>query len=290
MSFHFKTRHWLLAIIPVGIAVITIAWQNAGKENTNNDHQKQDTVPSKHHHHNEFDEMRDEKDLDKAMLKLDEALKHINNKMENIDWRKIEDQIRSSMDKVNEEMKDHEVDMEKVQRQLDDAMKNIDFEKISKETARAMQHLNENIDINKINEEVHRGLEAAKEQMNSKEFRESMDAAKKINMDEVSKALKNVKEEMEKNKFDLNEQMDNAKEGIEKAKEELKDYRELIDGLEKDGLINTKEDYSIKYKDDELYLNGKKQSPEITEKYKGYFKENNTRIYKKNGRFTIDTD
>jgi hypothetical protein len=153
-----------------------------------------------------------------------------------------------------------------------------------------MQHLNENFDINKLNEEVQRGLEAAKEQMNSKEFREGIDAAKKINMDEIKKELENVKDEMEKNKIDLKEEMDNAKEGIEKAKEELKDYRELIDGMEKDGLINTKEDYSIKYKDDELYINGKKQSPEITDKYKDHFKENNTRIYKKNGRFTIDTD
>jgi hypothetical protein len=180
--------------------------------------------------------------------------------------------------------------MKKVQRQMDDAMKNIDFEKISKETARAMRHLDEYVDADKINEEVQRGLQAAKEQMNSKEFRESIDAAKKINMDEVRKELENVKEEMEKNKINLKEQMDNAKERIEKAKEELKDYRELIDDLEKDGLINTKEDYNIKYKDDELYINGKKQSPEITAKYKSYFKENNTRIYKKNGRFTVDTD
>jgi hypothetical protein len=289
MSFHFKTRHWLLAIIPVGIAVTTIAWQNAGKENTNNNHRTQDTIPSKHHH-NEFDDMRDEKDLDKAMLKLDEALKHINNKIENIDWNKIQEQIQSSMDKVNEEMKDHEFDMKNVQRQVDDALKNIDFEKISEETARAMQHVNENIDINKINEEVQRGLEAAKKQMNSKEFQESMDAAKAINMGEVKTELGNGKEELEKNNFDLKEQMDNTKEGIKKAKKELKAYRELIDDLEKDGLINTKDDYSIEYKDDELYINGKKQSPEITDKYKDYFKENNTRIYKKNGRFTIDTD
>jgi hypothetical protein len=290
MPFHFLNKHWLIAIIPLAIGVTTIAWQNAGAGNSNNKNHAQDTVPSKHHHHNEWNEMRDEKDFDKAMLKLDEALKHINYKMENIDWSKIQEQIRTSMNKVNEEMKDHEVDMQKVQRQMDDAMKNIDFEKISKETARAMQHLNENIDINTINEEVQRGLKAAKEQIDSKEFRESMNAAKKINMDEVRKELENVKEEMEKNKFGLKEQMDNAKEGIEQPKAELKDYRELIDGLEKDGLINTKEDYSIKYKDDELYINGKKQSPEITDKYKSYFKENNTRIYKKNGRFTIDTD
>jgi len=289
MSIHFKTRHWLFALVPVGIAVTTIAWQNAGGINSKNNHQTQDTVPA-NPHHREFDDMQDERELDKAMLKLDEALKHINTKMDDIDWNKIQEQIESSMDKVNAEMKDHELDVAKVQRQVDDAMKNVDFEKITRETTRAMRHLNEYLDADKLNEEVERGLQAAKEQMNSKEFRERLDAAKKINLDDLRKELGNVKNEMEKNKLDMKEQMNKAKEGIEKAKKELEGYRQLIDGLEKEGLIDTDQDYSIKYKDGELFVNGKKQSQEITDKFKGYFKENNTRIYQKNGRFTIDTD
>ncbi len=46
--------------------------------------------------------------------------------------------------------------------------------------------------------------------------------------------------------------MEKAKEKIEKAKAEMNEYKEFVDGLEKDGLINNKEDYTIKHKDGEL--------------------------------------
>ena len=114
MSFHFKAKHWLIAMAPVCIAIITLAWQKSTADSANNYQHAQDTIPSKHHH-KDFEEMRDEKDLDKAILKLDEALKHVDNKMENIDWKKIQEQIQSSMEKVNEEMKNHQVDIQRAE-------------------------------------------------------------------------------------------------------------------------------------------------------------------------------
>lgn len=290
MTFHFKTKHWLIAIAPVCIAAITLAWQKSGADKPNNNYyQTQDTVPSKSHH-KDFEEMRDEKDLDKAILELDDALKHVDKKIENIDWNKIQEQIQSSMEKVNEEMKNHQLDMDKVQREIQESVKNIDFEKIKNETALAMENVKEDIDINKINEQVQRALDVAKEQLNSDEIRKSVEEAKKVNMEEIKKELENVKVEMEKNKVNVKEEMDKAKINIEEAKQELKAYKQLLDGLEKDGLIDTKKDYSIEYKNEELYINGQKQPQDVLNKYKGYFKQDNTRIYKKNGRFNIDID
>ena len=109
-------------------------------------------------------------------------------------------------------------------------------------------------------------------------------------MEEVRKELENVKIEMEKNKVNVKEEMDKAKINIEEAKQELKAYKQLLDGLEKDGLIDTKKDYSIEYKNGELFINGQKQPQEVLNKYKGYFKHDNTKIYKENGRFNIDID
>jgi len=290
MAFHFKTKHWLIVTVPVCIAVITLAWQKSGADKTNNNYrQAQDTVPSKHHQ-KDFEEMRDEKDLDKAILKLDEALKHVDKKIENIDWNKIQEQIQSSMEKVNEEMKNHQFDMDKVQHEVEESMKNIDLEKIKKETALAMQHVNEDIDLNKINEQVQRALDVAKEQLNSDEIQKSIQNATKMNMEEVKKELENVKIEMEKNKVNVKEEMAKAKIQIEEAKQELKAYKQLLDGLEKDGLINAKKDYSIEYKNGELFINGQKQPQDVLNKYKGYFKHDNTKIYKENGRFNIDID
>jgi len=64
----------------------------------------------------------------------------------------------------------------------------------------------------------------------------------------------------------------------------------MLDEMEKDGLINSKEDYDIEYKEGNLYINDQKQPQEVLNKYKEYFKKDNTRIYKKNGGFNISID
>ena len=48
--------------------------------------------------------------------------------------------------------------------------------------------------------------------------------------------------------------------------------------MEKDELLNKKESNTIEYKNKELLINGKKQSPEVTEKYRKYFKGNNFKL------------
>ncbi|MDQ6756439.1 MAG: hypothetical protein M3004_05845 [Bacteroidota bacterium] len=56
------------------------------------------------------------------------------------------------------------------------------------------------------------------------------------------------------------------------GKHKKKDVKEMTTEMEKDGLINKKEGYNIEYKNKELLINGKKQSNEVTEKYRKYFK------------------
>ena len=55
--------------------------------------------------------------------------------------------------------------------------------------------------------------------------------------------------------------------------------KEFTDELEKDGLIDKDKGYSIEWKNGgELYINGKKQSKEISDKYKKYYKKDGWRI------------
>jgi hypothetical protein len=67
--------------------------------------------------------------------------------------------------------------------------------------------------------------------------------------------------------------LDGAKESIDKAKKELAKMKEFTETLEKDGLIDRKKGYRIEIKDNELFINGTKQSKETTDKYRKYFKE-----------------
>ncbi|HEX4877098.1 MAG TPA: hypothetical protein VFV31_10530, partial [Chitinophagaceae bacterium] len=58
-----------------------------------------------------------------------------------------------------------------------------------------------------------------------------------------------------------------------KAKAEISEYKSFTEGLEKDGLINKKEGYSLKHKNKELFINGKKVSEEIYYKYRNFLEK-----------------
>jgi hypothetical protein len=110
-------------------------------------------------------------------------------------------------------------------------------------------------------------------------------------MDKVGEEMKKVKEEMEKLGPQLKKEMENAKVEIEKAKVEMKEYKAFVDGLENDGLINKKQDYTILHKDGELTVNGKKVSTELYSKYRSFLeKHKNFSIKKEKDDFNIDLD
>jgi hypothetical protein len=289
---HLTTKHLLFALIPVGIAVSAIAWQTNRNPGKNNSYNTNDTIPSKNRHKiiRENSKELNEKDLDKELRKLDEAIENLDVDMENIDWGKMEKEVEASVKNATEEMEDHHLDMEKVQKDIDESLENIDFDKIQAETKAAMQQVEKNIDFNKIQLDIENSITEAKYHLNSDEFKKEIEEATKVDMSQIKKELENSKLEIEKNKENMKEEMSKAKEELKKAKEELKAYQQMLNEMEKDGLINTKEDYDIEYKESGLYINHQKQSQEVLNKYKNYFKQDNTRIYKKNGRFNISID
>jgi hypothetical protein len=71
----------------------------------------------------------------------------------------------------------------------------------------------------------------------------------------------------------------------------MKEYKEFVDGLEKDGLINKKEQYTIKHDNGELFINGKKASDATYKKYKSFLdKRKKFTIEKSEDDFNIDID
>ena len=65
---------------------------------------------------------------------------------------------------------------------------------------------------------------------------------------------------------------------LKKAKTELKDTKEMISEMEKDGLVDSKKGFELEYKDKVLYIDGKKQTEKVTEKYRKYFKKEHFKI------------
>ncbi len=191
---------------------------------------------------------------------------------------------------VNKALKDLDqaemnVNMEKVQKEISEAMKKIDkidMEKIKTEIDKAMK----DVDINKIQKEVQESVA----KIDWQQIKSEMEKVKNINMDKLQDEMKEVQKQMEKMKPEIQKEMEKAKEQIEKAKENMTGYKELVDGLEKDGVINKKEEYSIKHKNGELIVNGKKVSDEEYNKYRSFLENHKTFTIEKNDAdFNIHT-
>jgi hypothetical protein len=71
----------------------------------------------------------------------------------------------------------------------------------------------------------------------------------------------------------------------------MQEYKEFINGLEGDGLIIRKDGYSLKHKDGELFINGKKASENTYNKYRTFLDNHKKfNIEKSDDDFDINTD
>lgn len=212
----------------------------------------QDTVPT-----------RQEKkavDLDKAMQELDNAQEDLKKTMREIDWDKVNTEVKEAMkdlhtdlQKVNAEMKKslQKIDVEKLRRDVNESVAKIDWDKMKKD----LEHV-KTVDLEKV----------------------------KAELEDVKVELQNLKPELEKN---LNE----AHQNIEKSKTELQEYKSFIADLERDGLINKNEPYKVEHNEGQLLLNGKAQSQEVYNRYRTFLEKHKTFTLQKNeGDFKLDTE
>lgn len=185
--------------------------------------------------------------LDEQMRRLDVQMKNLDNQMKNFDLEKYQNKIDEAIKKV---------DVEKITSEINESLQNIDWENINKEIAQTRA------DISKIK------MTNVKKQMEQV----------KVNL---QKQKAEIKLNTAKINADIEIAMKNARKSIEGVKEELRNMKEFTNALEKDGLIDKSEAFRIEVKNVELYINDKKQSKEVSDKYRQYYKKSD---------FTIDTN
>jgi hypothetical protein len=210
------------------------------------------------------------KDFDKLQADLDKSLLLATEELKKMNLSKMQKDIEASL---------KDVDMEKIKKDVELALKSIDMDKMMAELSASLK----DIKVNYKSEEIEKALAEAK-----KEIEKAKLEIKDIDNDVVKKELENAKKEIEKSKLeiskiDIDKIMAEARTGIDKAKGELKLTKEMFTEMEKDGLINSKDGFTIEYKNKDLYIDGKKQAEKITDKYRKYFKQEHFKI-------TIDKD
>lgn len=204
----------------------------------------------------------DMKKIDDAMADLDVEMKNLDLKLEKIDFEAINKEVKDALASVDFNAINKQV--EESVKIATDQIKKIDWNEIKKNIDQAMVEANKEIskiDFNKINAEI------------------------KTEMEKVKKEQLDVKIDMSKINKEINEAMANARVEIAKAKEQLKEYKAFTDELQKDGLIDKEKEYRIEWKGDDLYINGKMQSKEVSNKYHKYKKLENI-----NSSYNEDTD
>lgn len=246
------------ALACLGLGILTLSFQDTPYVNAIlNNQQPQDTTPVKKKQHSmtmkEFDRLTNE--LDKQVL----------DEIKQVDLAKIEKEVRESL---------KDVDMDKMMKDIDASLKDIDVEKIMGEVKVALS----NIQLDDLNENTRQSLANAK-----KELEKASDEIKNIDRDAIKKELENAGRELEKSrdvikKIDLDKVMKQAREGINQAKAELKQLKQMFTEMEQDGLIDSKQGFKIEYKDKDLYINGTKQTEQVTGKYRKYFKDDHFEI------------
>jgi hypothetical protein len=182
--------------------------------------------------------------LDAAMKHLDEQMEKLDERMKKMDFSKAEKQADEAMKKV---------DFEKIKQRIDEAMKRVDFEKIQADTKASLARL-EKIDKSRLKDQLERAKKQVEEERRQMELN---NGRRKINIEKT---------------------MQHAKESMQKAKVELQNMRDFTDELQKDGLIDKKKPYKVEVKEGELYINGNKQSKEVSDKYRKYYKKDNFTI------------
>jgi len=219
-----------------------------------------DTVPEK-----EYSGSMKMKDFDNLQNVLDKSLVDAVAEIKKIDFAKIQKDIEASLKSV---------DMAKIMEDVNRSLKAVDMDKLMADVTSSLN----DIDWGEKNEEIEKALKEAK-----KEIEKAKLEIRDIDRDKIEKELDKARLEIEKSrteidKIDLTKIMSEVREGIDKAKEELKLTKEMFNEMEKDGLINSKEGFTIEYKNKDLYIDGKKQSEKTTDKYRKYFKQDHLTI------------
>jgi hypothetical protein len=265
----------VMVLLAAGLTIGLVSWGH--KQNPGNKYQQPqtDTVPKKDKKTKNLDEVLDDEDHINLNIDMEKMQKELAEALKNIDVDKIKAEMQQAMKNL---------DMAKIQKEVQESLAKVDMEKIKNEVADAMK----NLDIAKIQAEVKESLA----KIDWDKIKLEIEKVKDIDMKKLEKEMEKVQEEMKDLKPKLEQELEKAKAELEKAKVILAEYKGFINSLENDGLINKKEGYTLKHKDGELFINGKKASANTYNKYSDFLNKHKKFSIDKNDSndFNIDND
>lgn len=304
MKINKNLVRWGIPALGVATAITLVAWKESPRQTPHLPQLIQDTLPNQK---KKASRDKEEKDFDKEIRQLEEA----KSSMKNVDWEHVNkamDEVRKNFDaqKIQQhiELAMKQVDFEKIEKEIEASLKQVDFEKIEKEINESVKTALSEADKKSIRKELAEAKLEVDRELKNKDWKKELEnakieieEAKKIDMKEVQEELKAAQsafdqemKNLDKEKFDLKVDLKDAWKEIDKATLEIKGYQEMVYSLEKEGLLSTKGDYTIKYKEGTLTVNGNQQPKAVADRYKKYFSHEKVTIRKEDGKMDVDVD
>jgi hypothetical protein len=296
MKIYQKHLRWAIpGTLAIATAFALLSWTGGPGQTPTAGHDDRDTVPAKQR--TKVTREPGDKDLDWELRQLDVAQESL----KNVDWERIQETVNNALKNVDAEKiqkiveKSLEaVDMEKIQQQVEESLKKIDFDKIQEQVNESLKHELSDEDKKEIKKAIKEAQKEIKEELKKENWKKEIEDARQESRKEIKEELEKAKDEvakakkeMDKERLNFKDEMKKAQVEIDKAKEELKGYQEMIYAMEAEGLLSTKEDYTIEWKKGELLINDKVQPAETATKYKKYFRKD-MKLKKKDGKFDMD--
>lgn len=230
-------------------------------------------------------------DREKMNKEIKEAMEEANKAMEDVDWNQINDEIKQAMKESEKAMK--EVDWEEINKEIKEAMaeskkavEEIDWNEINREVSKAMKESKKamkEVDWQQINKEINTAMAAVNFDSLGYIISAAVDSA--VNVSIASTTPKGGK--ANQNVWVITDEDDDKKKGSPRSSSSTSSsysfssgsntkvstssgYGKMLDKMEKEGLINRSEPYRVEKKNDQLYINGKKQSSAVYDKYSKY--------------------
>ncbi|MEP6746277.1 MAG: hypothetical protein ABJB86_01055 [Bacteroidota bacterium] len=291
MLHKVKSTAWMAATLICFTGTASIAWQNNPVSVHN--HFLQDTTPK-------TENAKEDKtvingDLDKIIDEVNRSKENLDKQLQNKDWEKWQKDLLKAQAELNTKNIHAEIenalkniDLQKIQLETQTELRKADWDKMQKEMLQVQEEVKNNIDSKKMEMEVQRSMEATKKAIaemktiNMEKIQQELEKTKQelaLNEGKMQESLEKAKKEISENIHkDFRKELEKAQAGVESATEELRSYKTMLDEMAADGLLQSKEEYNIEYKNGNLFINGKQQPDNITNKYKHYFKKGNATI------------
>ncbi|MBO9151474.1 M56 family metallopeptidase [Chitinophaga sp. GCM10012297] len=288
---------WTKMNAQISESMKNVDWEKINKQVSesmkNIDWQKMQTDLAKQMKEIQWDKISDQMKNQLKNQDWDKMNKDIRESLEKIDWKKIENDVKKAMENVKFDSSfhynfdyDHDFDFD-----LDiDGSGDTSIDR-SRARARAQHERNlarnraafdEARERNRKIQEEHVAMARARQQETKEKIKaqreEQVAIARARQQETRERSLKMREENMEKMKALREESMKKAEENRAKAEAVSKSYRQLLDGMEADKLIDRNAEYQVEKKGGDLFINGKKQSPDVLKKYEQYLKNDNVTI------------